>query len=363
MQSLYTAINRILRPGTIAALALAVLVPSQAADTYKWTVQYLIDNSQAVKGQSQKVWPRRNRGLAMSPDGKFLYAGYHHGGNGEGEIRKIVIGETEDYVRATERVLRGPLGKAIATDDKGRVYIANEGEVLIYDEDLSHLQFSFESNLCEGVATVREGNELILYTTGRQSGSVRRWVMTEKDNQIVDVVLSNSFGEKGEVRIKNAVDIRGVEVDKKGRVWVADPTGDRVYRISKDGKNVESIELPSPMDIGFDGDRVFVTLARERQIAVLETDSMKLLGNLSVPWNELELSPPGNNRTGALCGIVVAPGKGFFVANESGQTAGQKSTYGRADSHSDAVNSKLYKDSFMDDNDPILRALSVPDAK
>jgi hypothetical protein len=363
MQSFFTAIRHILPIGAIAAFTLASLVPAQAADTYKWTVQYIVDNSQLVQGQSQKIWPRRNRGLAISPDGKFLYAGYHHGGNGEGEVRKIAIGETEDYSRATPRVLRGPLGKAIATDDKGRVIIANEGEVLIYDADLSNLQFSFQHTLCEGVATVREGKDLILYTTDRQIGSVRRWVMEEKDGEIVNVVPANSFGENGELIIKNAGSLRGIEVDKQGRMWVADTTGGRVYRISKDGKNVESVELSSPMDIGLDGDRAYVSLSGERQIAVLEMESIKLLGNLSVPWNELELSPVGNNRKGALSGIAIAPGKGFFVSNESGQTADQKSTYGKPDSHTDMLNGKLYKDAFVDDNDPILRALSVSDAK
>src|SRR6266853_5156778 len=49
-----------------------------AGDAYKWSVQYLIDNSRTVFGRPQKVSPRHNRGLAISPDGKYLYAGYHH---------------------------------------------------------------------------------------------------------------------------------------------------------------------------------------------------------------------------------------------------------------------------------------------
>jgi len=363
MHPFFTAIDRFLRRGIIAAICLSAILPSHAGDTYKWTVQYLVDNSQIVQGQSQKASPRRNRGLAISPDGKYLYAGYHHGGNGEGEVRKIAIGTGDDFAKATVRVLRGPLGKSIATDDKGRVIIANEGEVLVYDADLSNLQFSIQTTLCEGVATAREGNELALYTTDRQLGLVRRWVMTEKDNAISNIVPSKSFGENGEVVLKGAVSLRGVKVDKQGRVWVADTDGGRVFRVSKDGKNVESIDLISPMDIGFDGDRTFVTLGRERQVAVLETDGIKLLGNLAVPWNELEITPTGNDRLGSLSGIAMVPGKGFFVTNESGQTAEQKSTYGRPDAHTDVVNGKLYRDAFTDDNDPILQALVVPDGK
>jgi hypothetical protein len=73
----------------------------------------------------------------------------------------------------------------------------------------------------------------------------------------------------------------------------------------------------------------------------------------------LELSPTGNNRSGALGGIVTVQGKGFFVSNESGQTAGQRSTYGRADDNTEMIGGTLYRDAFNDDNDPILRALEV----
>jgi DNA-binding beta-propeller fold protein YncE len=364
MKSISTAFRRNLCRATVALLGLAAsLSNAQAGDTYKWTVQYLVDNSQAVYGQSQKIWPRRNRGLAISPDGKFLYAGYHHGGNGQGEIRKIAVGIADDFTRATVRVLTGPLGKAIATDDKGRVYIANEGEILIYDENLSQLQFSIQAALCEGVATVRDGKDLILFSVDRQTGTVHRWTLEEKAGAIASAAPSAGFGENGEVFVKNAASLRGCEVDPQGRVWVADLDGNRVFRVSKDGKTIDSLEVTQPMDIGFDGDRAFITRGKEHNIAVAEVESLKLLGNLAVPWDELELNPVGNNRLGSLSSIVTVPGKGFFVTNESGQTLNQKSTYGRADANTDIIDGKLYRDATMDDNDPILQALVVPDGK
>ena len=364
MHSLTTAFRRLSCIATLALLGLSsATLTATAGDTYKWTVQYLIDNSQVIYGQSQKVWPRRNRGLAISPDGKFLYAGYHHGGNGQGEIRKLAVGISDDFTRATVRVLPGPLGKAITTDDKGRVIIANEGDILIYDENLSQLQLSIQHALCEGVATQRDGKDLFLYATDRQVGAVRRWVLEEKDNVIIGAKLSAGFAENGELFLKAATSLRGVEVDAQGRIWVADIEGNRVFRISKDGKTVDTADVDHPMDIGFDGGRAFVTRSTDRLIAVFEADSMKLQGNLAVPWEELELTPTGNNRIGGLSSIVTVPGKGFFVTNESGQTANQKSTYGRADDHADVVDGKLYRDVYGDDNDPILQALTVPDGK
>jgi hypothetical protein len=115
------------------------------------------------------------------------------------------------------------------------------------------------------------------------------------------------------------------------------------------------------MDVAIDGKRVLVTRWQERAITVLD-DELNVLGNLNVPWEELELSPFGNNKQGALSGIVMVPGKGFFVSNEAGQTANQKSTYGRIDTHSDLIDGKLFRDVFQDDNEPILRATEVTTA-
>jgi hypothetical protein len=112
------------------------------------------------------------------------------------------------------------------------------------------------------------------------------------------------------------------------------------------------------MDVAIDRGRVFVTRYRERAITVMD-ESLNLLGSLAVPWEELEISPFGNNHYGALAGIVTLPGQGFFVANEAGQTANQRSTYGRTDEHTDIVNGKVYRDAFGDDNEPILRASEV----
>jgi hypothetical protein len=352
-------------PRRLTALAIALatafagIVPASAADTYKWTVQYLVDQSQVVFGQSQKLWPRRNRGLAVSPDGKYLYAGYHHGGNGEGEVRKLAIFVTDDYARATVRVLRGPLGKSIACDDKGRVYIANGGEIAIYDEDLSRVEHSIPVHVGEGVAVVREGNELIVYATDRQLALLQRYVIEEKGDHVVGAAPAGFADGSGVVAIPGATSLRGVEVDPKGNIWLADRESARVFRVGKDGKVSGKAEVENATDIAFLGDRAYVTRGTDRLIAVLDQDSMKVLGNLAIPWEELELSPHGNSKLGSLSGIVTIPGKGFYVSNETGQTARQMSTYGRADASTDFVEGKLYRDAFEDDGDPILRALEV----
>ncbi len=347
----------------LAAVASLLALPAaHSGDTFKWSVQYLVDNSQSVFGKSQKVWPRNNRGLAISPDGQFLYAGYNHGSNGVGEVRKIAIGISDDPTKATVAVLHGPLGKAIACDDKGRVYIANGKNVLVYDSNLSQIlaTIQFPANVglsFEGVAVAREGNDLALYASNRVGSSIHRVVVEEKGAQIAGTKPAGFDGD-GVFSIPNASDLRGIKVDSKGQIWVADHDG-RVFRISKDGKDIKEALIPSAMDVAIEGNRAYVSRGTDRLVAVIEADSLNLLGNLAIPWDELELTPSGNNNFGALSGIVAIPGKGFFLSNESGQTAHQKSTYGKVDTNSDKVGGKVYRDAFLDDNDPILRALEV----
>ncbi len=341
-----------------AGLSIGVL-PVSAGDAYKWTVQYLVDNSRSIFGRSQSISPRHNRGLGISPDGKYLYAGYHHSFNNVGEVRRIQI-DVADFERATVALLPGVLAKGIATDDQGRVYICDVSAIQIYDAALETRLLRIPAGTIDSVATAREGGELVLYGSDRDDGTLSRWVLKENGDGLSGAVLGG-FGGTGVFKVPGATDLRGVKVDAKGNVWVVDLKGGKVFKMKPDGSDLKSVEVKGPMDVAIDGTRVLVTRWRERAITVLD-DELNVLGSLSVPWEELELSPFGNNHDGSLSGIVTVPGKGFFVANETGQTANQKSTYGRIDSHSDLVDGKLFRDVFMDDNEPILRATEVTTA-
>jgi sugar lactone lactonase YvrE len=330
-----------------------------AGDAYKWTVQYLVDTSRTVFGRPQTVSPRRNRGLAISPDYKYLYAGYHHSFNNAGEVRRIQI-DVADFERGTVALLPGILAKGIATDDKGRVYICDNSAIHVYDAALETRLLRIPAGIADSVATAREGAELVLYGSDRDDGSISRWVVKENGEGLSGATLAG-FGGSGIFKVPGASDLRGIKVDAKGNLWVVDLKGSKVFKMKPGGQDVRSVAVKGPMDVAIDGKRVLVTRWQERAITVLD-DELNVLGNLNVPWEELELSPFGNNKQGALSGIVMVPGKGFFVSNEAGQTANQKSTYGRIDTHSDLIDGKLFRDVFQDDNEPILRATEVTTA-
>jgi len=352
---------------------LAAIAPLRAGvpQAYKWSVQYLIDNSQTVFGRSQAVYPRAERGLAISPDGNFLYTGYiqsfNNGNNildrnmrstNTGEVRKIDL-RIADYENATKAVLLYHRAKAIAVDDEEHVYLADGASIDVYDPDLQKSELSIPMDTCEGVAVTHEGGDLVLYATERNQRELHRFLIDTRFGSEGCQATPAGLGGSGVMTIPGALSLRGVAVDSQGRIWMADADADSVFRINPDGSGLVSATVPKAMAVAFYNDTALVTRGTDRQIALVSPD-MVVEGNLAVPWEQLELAPYGNNRDSALSGIAVIPGnKGFYVVNEHGQTANQKSTYGRPDQNSEVINGKLYIDAYQDDNEPILRALPV----
>ena len=343
------------------ALLLRLNVGGFAQETYKWSVQYLIDNSQPVFGHPQLNFPRQNRSLALSADGKCLYAAYLHSFNHSGEVRRIRLDEP-DYENATIHILPNILAKAIAVDPDGRVYLAEADQISVFDSRLRQFQYGVDVPNSDGVAVTKEGGKLVLYATIRTRNVLTRWELSTENNQVTKADPKGLESE-GELKIPEAKSLRGVAIDKKGRIWMADHDGNRIYRVNSDGKGLISKEITTPLALAFDGDRCFITQDREDSIAITDLE-MNPVGTLSVPWQELALSPLGNNHMGGLAGIVIIPGKGFYVANPGGQTANQRSTYGREDANSGLIEGKYFTDTVLDDNEPILHASLVPpDAK
>lgn len=341
----------------LAGVCLPISLGAAEVEAYKWSVQYLIDQSQAVFGRKQDRFPRGNRALAISPDARFIYAGYHQSHDGSGELRKIDLEEVEDFVQATVKVQPGLQPKAIAVDDEGRVYASDRDAVVIYDPELETEEFRFPAAQCDGLAVTREGGALVVYATERDSAHLRRWVLRTEGKKVAGAEPAGFNGD-GRREIEGAGDLRGLAIDPKGRIWIADLGGGRVFRFEPGKDELQSVAVRTPLAIACDGARVLVTQARERTITLIN-EEMSIIGTLNVPWDELKLVPKGESRFGALSGIVVIPEKGFLVSNERGQTANQRSTYGKPDEHSDLLEGALFLDGRADDNEPILRATPV----
>jgi len=329
--------------GTLELL-LETMQPSDNIDldNLDWSVQILIDQSEIVFDAPQLSRPRDNRGLAISPDGGYLYAGYNNSLYPGGEVRRIDLtlsGNVEPFVSR----VTGVRGKSIAVDDVGRVYLAEGTTIQVYDPSLlTHLFTITDLNKTEGVAVTRQDERLVLYNSDRTDGILEKRILTEDGDGISSATLDVSFGTNGSIIL--ADNLRGVEIDNQGRVWVAGFGNDTVYRVSADGATVDSLSVSNPIDIGFDGQVVLVTRYTDRLISRFDADSLASLGaDLTVPWDNLELDSNGQGGDGALSGIVVIPGEGFYVANEAGQTLPFEEPPGSG--------------IVVDDNDPILFAI------
>ncbi len=331
-------------------------------DNLSWSVQYLIDNSQTVLGQSQMTAPRDNRGLAISPDGRYLYVGYNNGP----EVRKIDLTQP-DYTDATVARTTAFRGKSIAVDDQGRVYLAEGSSIKIMDADLSTVQYTISGSglvtKCEGITVRRETRTLVLYHTERGSpNTLTRWALIESGGHITGAARAGLDGD-GVVTITEASDMRGLAVDSSGRIWIADPSATmgmgKIFRVSSStGALIDSTnQIPNPYAIVFNGNQALVTGGYQRLVSVVN-DDLTVAQTLVPPWTALELDPLGNGDAGMLSGIVMTPDNtGFYLSNEGGQTDNEKSTYGRSDSYSGWLEGKYYTDLSHDDNDPILRVL------
>ena len=179
------------RSAFIVVALLSGVLPGRCAapQAYKWSVQYLIDNSQSVFDRSQQVYPRANRALAISPDGNYLYAGYIQSFNNScdlqlrdsrmtnsGEVRKIDL-RVADYEDATKEVLPYHRAKAIAVDDQNHVYLAEGQMIEVYDADLKQALLTIPMQECDGVAVTREGGDTVLYATERRQGELHRFLI------------------------------------------------------------------------------------------------------------------------------------------------------------------------------------------
>lgn len=310
-----------------------------------WQVDLLIDQTLIIFGAPQTREPRNVRGLAASPDGLYLYAGYTNTSSAGAEVRRILLSETGNERPFVSHVV-GVGAKAIAVDDVGRVYIAGQTRISVYSPALDQLLYTIEGlQVCEGLAAAREpGGALVLYTAERRLGVLERWVLTESGAGLTGAVRAG-WGGTGRILLDASADLRNVRVDPQGRIWVTGHNGDVVFRVSANGQQVDRVTIDAPFDVGFDSTVVIVTHGTNRQVDRLDLETLAPLAPVVMPpWQSLVLIPDGKFGNGALSGLVVVPGVGFYVANESGATP--------------PYPSPLDPTMMIDNNDPILWAWS-----
>ncbi|NUO81257.1 hypothetical protein HUU05_14350 [candidate division KSB1 bacterium] len=328
----------------------------QAQET--WQIQHIIDNDDYVMGVQQSSRdanaPRDNRGLALSPDRQFLYLGYNNPPDRR-LVRKISLRVKDPANNSLAVVAQLAFSngdapaKAIATDDKGRVYLARGRRVEIYDANLSERLFALaDFEKCEGIAAARLEGKLVLYATDRARGTLSRFELSEGEGLELRHARKAGLSGEGEIVIANHKSLRGLAVQSDGTAWLADHDPGRVFRIYPNGR-MNSISVRNAIDVALDEKRgeIFVTQDTSRTITVLRLTDGAFVRTLTPPLAELKLAERGANL--ALTGVEVIPGQGLFVCNENGRSL---TTGAAGDSpFSNSDDSEFF---FGDDNDPVL---------
>lgn len=350
----------------------------------QWGVQNIVDNDDAPFGLGQGPGagePRNARGLALSPDGLFVYLGY----NQHRQIRKIDLSVAdpadscgvvaEVHFSSSSCSIGGYTGtclpdsldnpKALATDDVGRVYATRSTQIQIFDANLTTLILSITGfSTTNGIHVARrDASSFYVYAADRGLDEVYRMILDETTIGAGGSVtraslLDPTFDTDGIVHVgldsagAASNDLRGLASDADGNVWAAENDG-TLFLISPDGSTVTKRALAEAFDVAIDGDQVFVTTGGRTVTVIDRTDINVVLATLTPPLGSMLLEP----SVGSATGIDLIPGNTIFAAIEGGSSAPQSGESSFSNVNCGGADPNPAAD---DDNDPILIAEACP---
>lgn len=250
---------------------------------------------------------RSLRGLALSPDDSSVYGGFIQKSQGSSVQHFTLAGDPVIGTLAGSFNVTtiGPSGadhqpKAVATDDRGIVFIGSSKDstsgdnarIIIKGAALDAPQtvvaladVSFPGVTGEragGVSVQRIGGTLYLYVSREHPGSawVERYVVGGAGAADATLTLDTSFNGTGRFSIRTvhatASDLRGLEVDAAGNIFVASRADNAVYRISADLATVDKTTVSRAMDLALFDQRVFVTSYDGADSSIFELSDLTL---------------------------------------------------------------------------------------
>ncbi len=287
---------------TAALLALGAGSSAALAAPLTWSL--LLDHTVTVGERSL-------RGLALSHDESSLYGGYIQSTSSAGVRHYTLAGDppaatAQNFYNVTSSANGGSSAdhqpKAIATDSRGLVFIGSSKDstsgdnarIIVQDASLgagSHVialadidvPGSVTSERVGGLAVREVGGTVYLYASRESGGSawIERYVVGGSDAASTTLALDTAFNGNGRFSLRtvfaDASNLRGLEVDADGNVFVASAADNALYRVSADLATVSKQAVASAYDVAlFDG-RAFVTSYAGDESAIVE-----LMGDASL---------------------------------------------------------------------------------
>ena len=248
------------------------------------------------------------RSIALSNDESSVYIGYiQTSGN-----RRVDRHDTSSpYLMLNSHASAGDQPKAIATDDRGNVFVANRNSgntnsfIQAFDSALTPISSSgTASPVVGGLAIQKSGSDYYAYATYEANGLIQRYNVTNTGAMTLDA----SFGTGGSFNIPGSVaatDLRGIEVGSDGSLYTVSRNGNTVYKISADLSAVTTHSITRPMDVAIFGGHLYVTSynGTNSLIRALSLSSLSFVEDITI--STLDGNPYSRGTSEGWSGIDI----------------------------------------------------------
>lgn len=310
------------------ALGVSSLV---SAATITWTTA--VDTTSSAQNSLRSV------ALAAQAGNQSIYIGYIQNSSNR-DVERFDTTSPYAFMSSRSPVTGSEQPKAIATDDRGNVFIGNRisgtQNAIIKTHDAALVQqATFDASGSEfgGLATWRSGNDYYLYVARESGRQVNRYNI----NDPLAPVLDASFGTGGTYTLPIANStvgvLRGLTVAEDGTIFVTSRidsadgglTEGALHRVSADLSTVISAVVPRAMDVALFGSNAYATSYNGSNSLIRALDSTTLSFVEDITISTLDNNPYVRGNFEGWSGIDIGPDGRIWLVDQLYQVSGTAS--------------------------------------
>ncbi len=325
---------------TFTKLALAIVAclglnqltaPAASAAPLTWTT--------VVDTTSSSVNSLRSVALAQNTGNESIYIGYIQT-SGNRDVRQFGTSAPYSFLNSRDPVAGGDQPKAIATDDRGNVFVGNRisgtQNAIIKRHDSSLVfQDSLDASGNEfgGLATWKSGSDYYLYIARESGRQINRYNINDPTAPVLDA----SFGTGGTYTLPviNSTSgvLRGLTIGNDGTIFVTSradsadggTTEGALHRISADLSSVISAVVPRAMDVALYGSNAYATSynGSDSLIRSLDATTLNFVENITI--STLDGNPYTRGSLEGWSGIDIGSDGRIWLVDQLYQTSGTAS--------------------------------------